>query len=60
MSDLSLRELYLMGFFDSIPKNNISSKGRIIKKPRRFINRKFVKGSGVAKRPNRDRTDMRY
>ena len=72
--DYSLRELFKMGYFKVparpnplpprteifSPHTTITDSGRVSKRPNRFQDEQYAKGSGCCKRGRFDHTDMNY
>ena len=60
--DFSIRELFLMGYFDAPSEKigTITDSGRKIIPPSRYQSEKFVKGSGCCKRVKMDHTVLSH
>lgn len=58
ISNLSVRQLYEMGYFDITPKVIFTKSGRGSWKPPKLYEEEFVKGSGASRRKGMDHTIM--
>lgn len=53
-----------MGYFDATSKRSLpirkTRSKRIVRAPKRYIDKQFMKGSGCCPMSNRDPTDMKF